>query len=123
MFSRSTVPLVLFAAIAFGSPAGAASFNCNKASHPDEYAICANPSLSNADVEMATLFRVRMQIPMLMGAKGAAQDEQKEWLTTRTACGGSVACLGASYKARIDQLNQTISAAMQDYCTKVGICG
>ncbi len=117
------MPLLLLAAAACATPALAASFDCSKAAHPDEYAICSNQNLSNADVEMATLFRVRMQIPMLMGARGAAQDEQKQWLTTRSACGGSIACLHASYKARIDQLNQTISAAMQDYCAKLGICG
>ena len=30
--------------------------------------------------QMATLYGVRMQIPMLMGARGAAQDEQRAWL-------------------------------------------
>jgi uncharacterized protein len=116
------LPFLLALALGAGA-AEAASFNCAKASAPDEYAICANPSLSNMDVEMATLFRVRMQIPMLMGAKGAAQDEQRAWLARRTACGASVACLGAAYQARIDQLNGTISGAMQDYCVKLGICG
>lgn len=121
MLARLILPL-LFAFAACGT-AGAASFNCAKSSAPDEYAICSNPSLSNMDVEMATLFRVRMQIPMLMGAKGAAQDEQRAWLQQRTACGASVACLGAAYQRRIDQLNGTISGAMQDYCQKLGICG
>lgn len=115
-------PLAIAVVFACGG-AQAASFNCAKAAAPDEYAICANPSLSNMDTEMATLFRVRMEIPMLMGAKGAAQDEQRAWLQTRTACGASVACLGATYKARINQLNDTISGAMQDYCVKLGICG
>ena len=121
-FARLVLPLAFAAAIG-GGAAEAASFNCAKASAPDEYAICANPSLSNMDTEMATLFRVRMEIPMLMGAKGAAQDEQRAWLQTRTACGASVACLGAAYKARINQLDATISGAMQDYCVKLGICG
>ena len=35
---------------------------------------------------MATLYGVRMQIPMLMGARGAAQDEQRAWLAS-AACG------------------------------------
>jgi uncharacterized protein len=118
---RMIAPLAI-AAVSCGA-AEAASFNCAKASAPDEYAICANPSLSNMDTEMATLFRVRMQIPMLMGAKGAAQDEQRAWLQTRTACGASVACLGAAYQSRIGQLNRTIAGAMADYCQKLGICG
>jgi uncharacterized protein len=121
-FFRLVLPLA-FAATLGSGVAEAASFNCAKASAPDEYAICANPSLSNMDVEMATLYRVRMQVPMLMGAKGAAQDEQRAWLARRTACGSSVACLGAAYQTRINQLNGDISAAMQDYCVKLGICG
>jgi len=109
-------------AVLIGSAAHAASFDCAKASTPDEIAICANPQLSNLDVQMATLYSVRMQLPMLMGARGAAQDEQRTWLATRTQCGANVACLQAAYASRIQQFNQTITAAMQDYCVKVGIC-
>ena len=60
---------------------------------------------------------------MLMGSRGAAQDEQRAWLDARHACGGNVACLRSAYQTRIAQLNQEISAAMQDYCVKAGICG
>lgn len=102
--------------------ARAASFDCSKAAQPDEIAVCANPDLSNLDTVMATLYGVRMEIPMLMGAKGAAQDEQRAFLSTRAACGGNVACLASAYQARIATLQQTISAAMQDYCVKLGIC-
>ncbi len=38
------------------SPAGAASFDCNKATAPDEIAICANPDLSALDSEMGGLW-------------------------------------------------------------------
>jgi uncharacterized protein len=102
--------------------ANAASFDCAKAAAPDEYAICANPNLSNLDVQMATLYGVRMSIPMLMGARGAAQDEQRTWLASRSACSANVTCLQSAYATRIQQLNQTINAAMQDYCVKLGIC-
>jgi uncharacterized protein len=105
------------------SPASAASFNCAKAATPDEIAICKTPSLSDLDVQMATLYGVRMQIPMLMGAKGAAQDEQRAFLQSRAACGSNVGCLTAAYNQRIASLNATISSAMQDYCVKLGICG
>jgi len=60
---------------------------------------------------------------MLMGARGAAQDEQHAVLAQREQCGSNVACIGAAYATRIATLNQTIKAAMQDYCTKLGICG
>jgi uncharacterized protein len=103
-------------------PAAAASFDCAKAAKPDEMAICNTPSLSDLDVAMATLYGVRMELPMLMGARGAAQDEQRDFLSTRAECGSDVACLTSTYNARIDVLKNTISGAMQDYCVKVGIC-
>jgi uncharacterized protein len=122
MFTGPAWPLILLAPLAFGTPALAASFNCADASHPDEAAICSDQSLSSMDVEMATLFRVRMEIPMLMGSRGDAQDEQGAWLTKRHACGNNIACLSGVYKMRIEQLNSIIAGAMQDYCVKLGIC-
>ncbi len=110
-------------ALAAATPALAASFNCAKAVTSDEKAICASPTLSDLDVQMATLYGVRMQIPMLMGARGAAQDEQRSWLMQRGACAANTACLTQMYQQRIAQLNQAITAAMQDYCTRIGICG
>ena len=114
--------ILVCAAIAAGGSARAASFDCNKAATPDEIAICANPNVSNLDTIMATLYGVRMEIPMLMGATGSARDEQRAWLASRGTCGGSVACLQTSYQSRIAVLQQTISAAMRDYCVKLGIC-
>jgi uncharacterized protein YecT (DUF1311 family) len=103
--------------------ANAASFNCAKAAKPDEKAICANPSLSDLDVAMATLYGVRMELPMLMGARGAAQDEQRAFLDKRAACGGKVACITTQYNQRIAELRRTIKDGMDDYCAKLGICG
>ena len=51
MFTRPTRPLTLLAALAFDTPALAASFNCANSSHPDEATICSNQSLSNVDLE------------------------------------------------------------------------
>lgn len=122
---RALSPIAFAAAavILAAASAHAASFDCTKAAAPDEKAICADPTLSNLDTQMATLYGVRMEIPMLMGAKGAAQDEQEAFLQTRGQCGADVACLTSAYQTRIQQLNQTISAAMQDYCVKLEICG
>jgi uncharacterized protein len=103
--------------------ADAASFDCAKAAKPDEKAICATPALSDLDVEMATLYGVRMEIPMMMGAKGAAQDEQVAFLQQRAACGSDTACIASAYSARIATLKQTIADAMKDYCNKIGLCG
>ncbi len=118
LFAAAAIALI--AAVA---PAGAASFDCGKARTADEKAICADRTLSELDVAMATLYGVRMQIPMLMGARGAAQDEQRAWLAERRACGGEVTCLTASYQRRIVELDGTIADAMQDYCKLMGICG
>ncbi len=103
--------------------AHAASFNCSKAKTLDEKATCASRTLSELDVQMATLFGVRMKLPMLMGARGAAQDEQRQFLVDRGTCGADAACIGQTYQLRIDTLNFQINSAMQDYCVKVGICG
>lgn len=112
------------AAISFaGTGAEAASYNCARAKTPDEIAICVNPALSDLDTQMAALYGVRMQIPMLMGARGAAQDEQRAFLDVRATCGDNVACIQSAYQQRIAVLKQIIAAAMQDYCVKLGICG
>jgi uncharacterized protein len=111
------------ALVAAAGTADAASYNCANAKQPDEIAICDSRTLSELDVEMATLYGVRMSIPMLMGSKGAAQDEQRQFLTDRATCGGDTACIDSAYRQRIDELQQTINAAMQDYCQKLGICG
>lgn len=114
---------VCLAGLAVTFSAEAASFNCAKAKTADEIAICKTQILSDLDTQMATLYGVRMQIPMLMGAKGAAQDEQRAFLAARGACGGSVACIEQAYLNRIAVLSQAIQAAMADYCIKLGICG
>ena len=107
----------------FAGNADAASFNCAKAKQPDEKAICKSRALSELDVQMATLYGVRMQLPMLMGSRGAAQDEAHEFLATRATCGSDAACLTVAYQQRIAALQQILDAAMQDYCVKLGICG
>ena len=121
MYLRLSIVSCILLGLAAG-PAMAASFNCAKAAKPDEIAVCSDPGLGDLDVKMATLFGVRMEIPMMMGAKGAAQDEQRAFLDQRGGCGGNIACIGEAYRERIAVLNQEISAAMQDYCVKMGLC-
>jgi uncharacterized protein len=112
----------ILAATLLASPAFAASFDCGKATEPDEFAICGNPELSDLDVEMATLYGVRMEIPMMMGARGAAQDDQLAFLRQRASCGSDAACIAAAYRGRIAALKQTIGDAMKDYCARIGLC-
>jgi uncharacterized protein len=122
LYLRTLSAFVILGLVSLADGAHAASFDCNKAATPDEVAICVNPGLSNLDTIMATLYGVRMQIPMLMGARGAAQDEQRAWLAARGTCASNLACLQSSYQSRIAQLQQIIQAAMQDYCVRLGIC-
>ncbi|HEY5081696.1 MAG TPA: hypothetical protein VII91_07220 [Bauldia sp.] len=103
--------------------AHATSFNCAKAAQPDEKLICRSRTLSELDVQMAALYGARMKIPMLMGSRGAAQDEQHAFLVRRASCRADNACIGAAYQQRIDAINAELDAAMQDYCAKLGICG
>ena len=123
MRTLARTALCTAALLAVVPSAYAASFNCAKATTPDEKAICHSPKLSDLDTQMATLFGVRMKVPMLMGARGDAGDEQVQWLQTRGQCGSNVAFLTGVYTSRIATLNAEIGAAMQDYCVKLGICG
>jgi uncharacterized protein len=120
-------PVLLIAAASFGAlaalPAHAASFDCRKARQADEKAICASRTLSELDVQMAALYGVRMQLPMMMGSRGAAQDEQARFLADRAACGAKTSCLANTYQSRIAALKTTLSAGMHDYCVRIGLCG
>ncbi|MCX5570841.1 lysozyme inhibitor LprI family protein [Kaistia nematophila] len=93
-------------------PAHAASFNCAKATAPDEIAICQDPTLSERDTEMAALWFAYNKVPMLMGANAARRDAAADFLKLRAACGGDTACLGRVYDARIAALRAEISLAM-----------
>jgi uncharacterized protein len=99
--SAAFIAVICLAIRATLAPAEAASFNCAKAKTADEIAICNTPHLSDLDTEMATLYGVRMQIPMLMGARGVAQDEQRAFLVQRGACGGNISCIQQT-RVRVD---------------------
>ena len=106
------------AAATLASPAGAASFDCNKAKAPDEIAVCANPDLSALDSEMGGLWFAYSQVPLLMGMSGNRQDEAHAFLQTRAACGANVSCLTGAYTQRIATLKQEITSGMQQYCSQ-----
>jgi len=85
------------------APVGAASFDCRKAETPDERTICSHPGLNDSDVEMATTYKLLAGL-MAMGARGALQDSQQDFLTRRRACGDNLACLQQVYKTRLEEL-------------------
>ena len=96
-FTLSAVAII----VVFGSgAANAASFDCGRASAPDEFAICDSRELSQLDVRMATLYQTITKL-VGMGVRGAIQDQQREWLQARAGCGADRACLRNLYEARI----------------------
>lgn len=97
------LPLTLAA-----TPASAASFPCDKAEAADEKAICADLSLNDLDVEMATRFEIlRAMLPM--GGNAKLREDQETWLTERRTCGGDVACLKQAYEGRLKTLRAVFS--------------
>lgn len=86
------------------TPLQAASFNCGLPNlAPDERAICRTLDLNDMDVEMAVTYRLLSGL-FAMGTRHNMQDAQREWLQSRQGCGGDVACLRASYRARLKSL-------------------
>lgn len=95
--------LIVFA-LSASAPASAASFDCSQARAPDEMAICNDRELNDMDVRMATLLDVAKGF-VLMGERGALQDDQRSWLADRRRCEADVACLRRSYRKRIGELD------------------
>ncbi len=101
---RNTLTALLFTALAAPLVAQAASFDCAKAAGSDERAICADRTLNDLDVQMATKYQFLRGL-FAMGARGAMQDSQQDWLAKRQRCGGDTACLLKSYRTRIAELD------------------
>lgn len=91
------------AAAALPPAAKAASFNCAKASLPDEIAICTHRDLNDDDVEMTTRYQLLLKL-LPMGAAGNLRDDQKAWLAWRRSCGNDITCLSNAYQVRIAAL-------------------
>jgi uncharacterized protein len=89
--------------ISASSTAFAASFDCARASQPDEKTVCASRSLSEMDVEMSVRFQMMMGL-VAMGQRGDMGEAQQAWLKRRHACGANRACLQSAYQARIQTL-------------------
>jgi uncharacterized protein len=95
--------------ITAGQSAQAASFDCNKAVAADEKAICTDPQLNDADVEMSVLY-TQLKPLLGMGARGDLDDAQLVWLKQREACAGDRSCLSKAYMERILQLRSGFEA-------------
>jgi uncharacterized protein YecT (DUF1311 family) len=92
----ATIP-ALAAAILMMSPAGAdvggdaraASFDCNQAAAPAEYAVCGDPRLSELDGEIGSAYAQRLAVDP------SIRQVQRGWLKARNiGCGKDRSCLG-----------------------------
>lgn len=97
--------------------------DCAQLAEAYERAVCESTDLTKLDTEASTLFEVRMMLPMLMGERGAAQDENQAFTEQRQTCGSDTQCLTSAYEARISALKATLQTGMDEYCRLKGICG
>lgn len=93
--------------LALPAAAGAAGFDCTRASQADERAICAHRALNDRDVTMSVLYRLDQRL-VPMGSRDAIRRDQAAWLGRRRACGADTACLARSHDRRIAELQAVI---------------
>ncbi len=79
-----------------GCPAWAASFDCAKASAPDERAVCADPRLSDLDGLMGRSY-ADAQAKADKDEHGELVSDARAFMTRRHACGTDVACMLSAY--------------------------
>jgi uncharacterized protein len=93
--------------LTLASGAEAASFDCAKASHPVEKAVCGNPDLSRLDEEVGRLYRDRLSLLSSQGQE-LLRRSQREWVAfVRKLCAdGDVECVDRHTKLRHDSLEQ-----------------
>lgn len=116
MYSLNSFPIKIImlglSVFAYSAAYADNSIHCSKARLPDEKAICRSVELQKQDVRMTTLFEVSGHL-MAMGGRGAMQDRQIEWLSSRHQCKTNISCLRQSYAKRIDELNRGLEQIYQ----------
>src|SRR5260370_28093317 len=108
-FTVIATGLLVAAASMRPAPASAQSFDCRNARYADEKLICREPGLAQLDQDLAT--RYRRQLGNL------AKDRQDEFqhheiffLNARRRCGDNYGCIEQSYRNRIQELDNLVSA-------------
>ena len=100
---------LVFAVVSFNALDAAAeenigpSFDCDKASTPTEYAICASDDLSALDRKLSAAYKA-VKGGLEKGSEAAMTlgTEQRQWNKERSStCGDDVACLSRMYQERI----------------------
>lgn len=81
-----------------------ASFPCAKAQSPAERTICASATLAGYDRSVAAAYRFALQ---RAGDDAAAlRQAQRQWISSRDACGTDAHCLAEGMRDRTDELMQ-----------------
>lgn len=106
---KSPLPLLPALLAGLTMPAIAASFDCNQARTPVERAICADPSLSAMDEQMAMLFERAKQ----HGEPAKVISWQKTWLRERRNTCKDLACLKLQYQLQLHLLSPIANAVGQ----------
>lgn len=83
----------------------APSFDCKKASTPDEKAICDNYPVAWLDRQLARAWKEAKQRVGSQGLSGL-RAAQSTWLASRRDCGSESICLTDRYMARLKRLTQ-----------------
>ncbi len=102
--------LLLCLALAAGTSAQAASFDCAKAAGDVEQAICNNPKLSDLDDGLNDNYQLAMaNLPA--DQADALRIAQRSWLKQRDACQGQENCLNGLLSQRAAQLQDIAKQA------------
>lgn len=96
----------LAATLVFGPVQGIAqaagpTFDCRKAAHPAEKAICADGELARLDRTLGTLWKAVRRGFEDEKLLAAMRRDQAGWLSARNDCKADAACIAASYRKRI----------------------
>ncbi len=94
--------LSLTALAVFASTAQAVSYDCQKAKTFTEKAICQDPTLSDLDDELGSLYQSAID-NSTKPAAAALKKQQLKWLSQRDTCQTN-ACVKKSYQKRIIDL-------------------
>ena len=86
----------------------ASPINCTKVTNSTDRAICATPSLVQADERMTTYFEIATQL-VAMGQRGNLQDSQQAFPALRNKCGTDEVCILAAYKKQTAPLEAVIA--------------
>ena len=109
---KAGILIFLIGLSGWGASIHAASFNCEKARTQTEHAICEHRAVNDADVKMATTYRIVSRL-VAMGMRSQIRDEQFRWLELRDRCGSSLSCLTQVYDLRQQKLDEHLNRLYQ----------